>query len=134
MISKINSNDYSRINELGTLLNNNFSTLFHIENLNKNEYIYKYEVNNNIIGFIHIYDNIDYIEILNIIVDNNNRQKHIGSLLLNYIKDIFKKRELLEVNVNNEIAHKFYKKNGFNTINIRKNYYGNEDAEVMERI
>ena len=37
----------------------------------------------------------------------------------------------LEVNVNNFSAIKFYEKNEYKKINIRKHYYGNDDAYLM---
>ena len=82
MINKLNINDINRVNELGKELNTNFIKLFHIENLNNNEIIYTYKIENNVLGFIHIFDNIDNVEILNIVVDKKYRKQHIGSKLL----------------------------------------------------
>ena len=40
---------------------------------------------------------------------------------------------LLEVNEKNDSAINLYKKIGFYLINIRKKYYGNEDALIMRK-
>ena len=41
---------------------------------------------------------------------------------------------MLEVRESNISAIKLYEKVGFEEINRRKKYYGNEDAIIMERI
>ena len=46
MISKLTKEEVQEVTELGTMLNPNFSKLFHIENLNPNETIYIYKENN----------------------------------------------------------------------------------------
>lgn len=82
-----------------------------------------------VMGYVHYYNNVDYIEILNIeVLDKRNG---IGTYLLNYLKE-FNKKILLEVNVNND-ATLFYKHHGFKIINTREKYYNNkDDAYVME--
>ena len=61
--------------------------------------------------------------------------KGYGNMLLNYTVGIFCKngrKIFLEVNENNEKAIKLYKKNGFEEISVRKNYYGNhQNALIM---
>ena len=133
MINKLNINDINRVNELGKELNANFIKLFHIENLNNNEIIYTYKIENNVLGFIHIFDNIDNVEILNIVVDKKYRKQHIGSKLLDYIINKYHKNIILEVNSSNKAAISLYQKNNFKEINIRKKYYGTDDAIIMER-
>ena len=133
MINKLNINDINRVNELGKELNTNFIKLFHIENLNNNEIIYTYNIENNVLGFIHIFDNIDNVEILNIVVDKKYRKQHIGSKLLDYIINKYHKNIILEVNSSNKAAISLYQKNNFKEINIRKKYYGTDDAIIMER-
>lgn len=133
MINKLNINDINRVNELGKELNANFIKLFHIENLNNNEIIYTYKIENNVLGFIHIFDNIDNVEILNITVDKKYRKQHIGSKLLDYIINKYHKNIILEVNSSNKAAISLYQKNNFKAINIRKKYYGTDDAIIMER-
>ena len=57
--------------------------------------------------------------------------------MLNYFFDNYLNqgdRIILEVASNNEPAINLYKKCGFKIINIRKKYYKNIDALVMEKV
>lgn len=134
MISKLTKEEVQEVTELGTMLNPNFSKLFHIENLNPNETIYIYKENNINRGFIHIQNGIDIIDLLNIIVKPEFQNQGIGSILLKYIIDNKQdKKIMLEVRSKNINAIKLYQKYDFKIINIRKNYYKDDDAIIMER-
>lgn len=134
MISKLTKEEVQEVIQLGTMLNPNFSKLFHIENLNPNETIYIYKENNINKGFIHIQNGIDIIDLLNIIVKPEFQNQGIGSILLKYIIDNKQdKKIMLEVRSKNINAIKLYQKYDFKIINIRKNYYKDDDAIIMER-
>ena len=134
MISKLTKEEVQEVTQLGTMLNPNFSKLFHIENLNQNETIYIYKENNNIKGFIHTQNGLDIIDLLNIIVKPEYQNQGIGSVLLKYIIDNKQdKKIMLEVRSKNINAIKLYQKYDFKIINIRKNYYKDDDAIIMER-
>lgn len=134
MISKLTKEEVQEVTELGTMLNPNFSKLFHIENLNPNETIYIYKENNINKGFIHIQNGLDIIDLLNIIVKPEFQNQGIGSILLKYIIDNKEdKKIMLEVRSKNINAIKLYQKYDFKIINIRKNYYKDDDAIIMER-
>ena len=134
MISKLTKEEVQEVIQLGTMLNPNFSKLFHIENLNPNETIYIYKENNINKGFIHIQNGIDIIDLLNIIVKPKYQNQGIGSVLLKYIIDNKQdKKIMLEVRSKNINAIKLYQKYDFKIINIRKNYYKDDDAIIMER-
>lgn len=134
MISKLTKEEVQEVIQLGTMLNPNFSKLFHIENLNPNETIYIYKENNINKGFIHIQNGLDIIDLLNIIVKPEYQNKGIGSVLLKYIIDNKQdKKIMLEVRSKNINAIKLYQKYDFKIINIRKNYYKDDDAIIMER-
>lgn len=134
MISKLTKEEVQEVIQLGTMLNPNFSKLFHIENLNPNETIYIYKENNINIGFIHIQNGLDIIDLLNIIVKPKYQNQGIGSVLLKYIIDNKQdKKIMLEVRSKNINAIKLYQKYDFKIINIRKNYYKDDDAIIMER-
>ena len=136
MIREIEEKDFESIYNLGNQLNEKFSKLNNLENLLSNniEKIYVYEEDSKILGFIHI-TILYFIDILNIFVDKNNRNKQIATKLLNYVEENNKNLEItLEVNENNKEAISFYKKNNFETLTIRKNYYNNkEDGYLMIR-
>ena len=134
MISKLTKEEVQEVIQLGTMLNPNFSKLFHIENLNPNETIYIYKENNINKGFIHIQNGLDIIDLLNIIVKPEYQNQGIGSALLKYIIDNKQdKKIMLEVRSKNINAIKLYKKYDFKIINIRKNYYKDDDSIIMER-
>lgn len=134
MISKLTKEEVQEVIQLGTMLNPNFSKLFHIENLNPNETIYIYKENNINKGFIHIQTGLDIIDLLNIIVKPEYQNQGIGSILLKYIIDNKQdKKIMLEVRSKNISAIKLYQKYDFKIINIRKNYYKDDDAIIMER-
>lgn len=134
MISKLTKEEVQEVVQLGTMLNPNFSKLFHIENLNSNETIYIYKENNINKGFIHIQNGLDIIDLLNIIVKPEYQNQGIGSVLLKYIIDNKQdKKIMLEVRSKNINAIKLYQKYDFKIINIRKNYYKDDDAIIMER-
>ena len=134
MISKLTKEEVQEVILLGTMLNPNFSKLFHIENLNPNETIFIYKENNNIKGFIHTQTGLDIIDLLNIIVKPEYQNQGIGSILLKYIIDNKQDKKLmLEVRSKNINAIKLYQKYDFKIINIRKNYYKDDDAIIMER-
>jgi len=134
VISKLTNDDIQEVTKLGTILNSNFTKLFHIENLNPNETIYVYKENNIIKGFVHIQNGLDIIDLLNIIVKPEYRNHGIGSVLLKYIIDNKQdKKIMLEVRSKNINAIKLYQKYDFKIINIRKNYYKDDDAIIMER-
>lgn len=134
MISKLTKEEVQEVIQLGRMLNPNFSKLFHIENLNPNETIYLYKENNINKGFIHIQNGLDIIDLLNIIVKPEYQNQGIGSVLLKYIIDNKQdKKIMLEVRSKNINAIKLYQKYDFKIINIRKNYYKDDDAIIMER-
>lgn len=134
MISKLTKEEVQEVIQLGTMLNPNFSKLFHIENLNPNETIYIYKENNINKGFIHIQNGLDIIDLLNIIVKSEYQNQGIGSVLLKYIIDNKQdKKIMLEVRSKNINAIKLYQKYDFKIINIRKNYYKDDNAIIMER-
>ena len=134
MISKLTKEEVQEVIQLGTMLNPNFSKLFHIENLNPNETIYIYKENNINKGFIHIQNGLDITDLLNIIVKPEYQNQGIGGVLLKYIIDNKQdKKIMLEVRSKNINAIKLYQKYDFKIINIRKNYYKDDDAIIMER-
>ncbi len=90
-----------------------------------------------IVGFLS-YENIfDRFEIDDLFVDEAYRGNKIATKLLNELVEIGKKLNIknitLEVRENNYIAIDLYKKIGFINKAIRKNYYGEFDALLMEK-
>ena len=134
MIRLYNDLDYDRINEIGSLIKDDFCNVYDISNINDKNYafIYVYEENNKVIGFIQIEKHFEITDIINIAVDENYQNKGIATELIEFIKNDVEEKIMLEVRSRNEVAIKTYEKNGFKVINIRKKYYGDDDAIIME--
>lgn len=138
MIRKITIEDLDSFNYLGKQVNDNFEKLFNLNNILNEDYslILVYEINNKVVAFIHVnilYENID---IINIVVDKDYRCQQVGSKLVDHLITNYLNENMnitLEVNANNKAAIKLYKKFNFEIINIRKKYYCNGNAYLMER-
>ena len=78
------------------------------------------------------------IELVNIFVKNEYRNRKIGSFMLKYLIDFANNNNIynitLEVDEKNIYAIKLYEKYGFIKKAIRKNYYNNSDGILMELI
>ena len=136
MIRECNIDDIDLINQLGLLVNKNFISVYNIKDILDRDYecIYIYEENNTILGFIHIEKHFEVIDLINIAVSESSRRKGIASKLIQYVLDtIDHENFLLEVNSNNDSAIELYRKFNCKEINIRKKYYDDGDAIVMER-
>ncbi len=94
------------------------------------------KIDNEIIGFIITWDLKGDIQINNIAIKNNYRNLKIGTKLLeytiNYYKELKPEKIFLEVKEKNLVAIEFYLNNGFIKVGIRKNYYNDDNALLME--
>ena len=136
MIRVASNQDINRINEIGLLIKEDFKKVFNIEEELQKDYvqIYVYEEDNNVLGFLHTEYHFEITDIVNIAVDINNQNKGIGYELIDYLVTNTKSEKImLEVRESNTSAISLYTKCGFKEIHRRKNYYGNEDAIIMER-
>lgn len=139
-ITKMLIEDYNQIKDN---LQNDFDDFWTPTSLlkeleNDNNYFVVAKQNDLIVGFAGLLKNIDYNEILNIVVHKNYRSQKIGQQLLdeliNYSQKDNKKGITLEVNEHNIIAYNLYNKNSFKEIGRRKKYYNNQfDAILMTK-
>ena len=137
MIKKLTSVDIDYIEQIFNLekeiFKNSAFSKSYLNTLIKgdNSFIYVYLIDDKVCGYLMILDSIDVYEILAIATVEEYRNKGIAQELLDKIKmkDIF-----LEVRESNQVAINFYKKNKFNQISIRKNYYSEptENAIIMK--
>ena len=138
MVSSISINDLPRFNYLGALINDNFEKLYNLNTLISSDYdyLYGYYINDVLIAFIHFNKMYENVDIVNIVVDVEHRNKGIASKLLDFSFHLFDDVEsiMLEVNENNINAISLYKKYDFEVINIRKKYYGEDNALIMKRV
>lgn len=97
-----------------------------------------YEENNEIIGYFCIDIIYEKIELINIFVKNEFRNRKIGSNMLKYLIDFARKSDIynitLEVNEENLYAIKLYESNGFIKKALRKGYYNGNNGILMELI
>lgn len=97
----------------------------------------EYIDDNKTIGYLDYSLIYDRIEIDNIYVLEEYRNKKIATLLMQYLDNIAKKENAinitLEVRESNFVAIHLYEKIGFTKVAIRKYYYGDEDAILMEK-
>ena len=138
MVSKIVIEELERFNELGLIVNKNFSNVYKLNDIIDSQYddVYGYYVDSILIGFIHISKLYETMDIVNVVVDNEYRKQGIATKLIDYVIKLYDDVEniMLEVNENNIAAISLYKKNGFEIINKRNNYYGSVAALIMKRV
>ncbi len=92
-----------------------------------------YYINNELVGTLVYEDIYNRFEIDYIVVDCKYRCKGIASNLLKYIINLDPDNITLEVREDNIAAINLYKKNGFEIVSKRKQYYGNIDGLLMIR-
>ncbi|MGL4687902.1 MAG: ribosomal protein S18-alanine N-acetyltransferase [Fusobacteriaceae bacterium] len=104
-----------------------------IENSQYKIFVFK-ELNKEIDSYLIVYNSFDVYEIIKIGVKKEKRNLGYGKLLLDNMKKEYNLDLLLEVRESNTVAIKFYEKNNFEKISVRKNYYSdnNENAIIMK--
>lgn len=138
MIREADVYDIPRINELGGLLEENFSKVYSINEMLEDgiSKVFVYEKDDQVVGFLtatYLYETCD---ILSLVVDPLYRKQMIASNLLDYlISDMDENLKIitLEVATKNIPALNLYEKFGFEVIHVRKNYYKDDDAYLMSR-
>ena len=94
--------------------------------------IFVYFVDNKIVGYIYYSVIYDRIELNQIEVLFEYRNKGIATILME--KLLAEALDItLEVRIDNEIAINLYRKFGFEKVAIRKGYYNGVDGILMER-
>lgn len=138
MIRKADLYDIPKIYELGNIINKKFTNYFKMNEIINEpiSIVIVYEDNDKIVGFLHATVLYEIVDIINIVVDHDHRRQKIASSLIDYLlseltSDV--KLMTLEVNVNNHGAIKLYELFGFEIVNKRENYYGDQDAYLMGR-
>ena len=84
------------------------------------------KIDTEVFGYISYRVVLDEVEIMNVVTREDARNIGIASSLLSYlIRNVDASKFNLEVNENNKVAIKIYKKFGFIEVGERKNYYNN---------
>lgn len=123
-------------------LEKDFDSFWNYENL-RNEIesdickIYVIKDGDSIVGFASMSIILDEAEIRNIVIKKKSRGKKLSLFLMTILVDLAIKSKCkkinLEVNENNVIARRLYRKFGFDVVGSRKNYYNNENAVLMTK-
>lgn len=123
-------------------LEKDFDNFWNYENL-RNEIesdickIYVIKDGDSIVGFASMSIILDEAEIRNIVIKKKCRGKKLSLFLMTILVDFAIKSKCkkinLEVNENNVIARRLYRKFGFDVVGSRKNYYNNENAVLMTK-
>ena len=140
MIRKMRRADLDRIAELEQqLFSSPWPRSAFVYELSGNPFaaVYVLEENGEIIGYVDRWILYDRAEIATIGVCKEHRRKGYAQQLMDRViadaQEAGCENITLEVRVSNDAAVRFYEKNGFITVNTRKNYYedNGEDAWLM---
>ena len=139
---EISEMTYEDLNNISQNLEKDFDNFWNNNILQKefesnNSRIYILKNDDKIVGFASISTVLDEAEITNIVVKKNCRGKKYSFFLMTILIDYAIKSNCkkihLEVNENNVIARKLYKKFGFDVVGCRKNYYSNGNDVLMTK-
>ena len=124
-IKQVKKSDLSKLIEIDKDIFDYPASIKDFENYFKEDTIKIWKISiQKIIGFVIFYHVKDEIEIIQIGIMKSCQRKNYGSLIVNKLKKLKDIRKIfLEVSVENTQAIKFYLKNGFKKIGIRKAYY-----------
>lgn len=117
----------------------NYKTLYYESQLSPNTRFLGLYIDNQIISYVGFWIMLDYIDIINIAVDNNYQRQGLATRLLAEVEDFANTMAItkisLEVNVNNLAAYNLYNKLGYRKVRTIKNYYDRlkEDAYLMQK-
>lgn len=95
------------------------------------------EVDDSVVAYAGMWCIVDEAHLTTIAVKQNFRTMRIGSVLLGYMIETAKSKNMksitLEVRQSNIPAQNLYRKFGFSVTGKRKRYYKTEDALIMTR-
>ena len=104
---------------------------------NSNNLCYCRSLNGKTIGYLIAMLAEDTADIQNIGIDTDFQRKGYGTALLNHLIEELRKRDIgeifLEVRAGNKSAIQFYKRQGFEEISVRKNYYTKNSKNQSHR-
>ena len=104
---------------------------------NSNNLCYCLSFNGRTIGYLISMLAVDTADILNIGIEPEFKRQGHGTALLNHLIEELRKRHiveiLLEVRIGNKSAIQFYKRQGFEEISVRKNYYTKNSKNQLQR-
>ena len=129
MIRLFEEKDRKSVIKVGKYIKSNFDLV-----VGDNENVMVYEKDGIIVSFIHFLKMYETIDIINLATLPEYRNLgYAGELLDELEKQDEVNHLMLEVRKNNIVAVNFYSNRGFKVIRAINNYYGDDDALIMER-
>lgn len=129
MIRLFEEKDRSAVIKVGKYIKSNFDLV-----VGDNENVMVYEKDGIVVSFIHFLKMYETIDIINLATLPEYRNLgYAGQLLDELEKQDEVNHLMLEVRKNNIVAVNFYSNKGFKVIREINNYYGDDDALIMER-
>lgn len=100
---------------------------------NKNSHFFVVINKNKVIAYLLCHLILDEMELIKIVVDLNFHRQGIGTKLFNGVLKLHPKirKVFLEVRDSNSQAIQFYKKQGFDIVGRRKQYYSNQEDAIL---
>ena len=123
-ISPCNKQEYYLIANLEKSLFDSPFSIKDLENMSIQEAFKIWKIyGDRLVGYVCFFQVKNEVEIIKIGVMKSYQGKNYGTHLITKIKKLSIRKIFLEVSSLNKAAIKFYQKNGFKIIGVRKNYY-----------
>ena len=134
-ISPCNKQEYYLIANLEKSLFDSPFSIKDLENMSLQEAFKIWKIyGDSLIGYVCFFQVKNEVEIVKIGIMKSHQGKNYGTHLITKIKNLSIKKIFLEVSSLNKTAIKFYEKNGFKIIGVRKNYYTLKDNSKVNAI
>ena len=134
-ISPCNKQEYYLIANLEKSLFDSPFSIKDLENMSLQEAFKIWKIyGDSLIGYVCFFQVQNEVEIIKIGIMKSHQGKNYGTHLITKIKNLSIKKIFLEVSSLNKTAIKFYEKNGFKIIGVRKNYYTLKDNSKVNAI
>lgn len=134
-ISPCNKQEYYLIANLEKSLFDSPFSIKDLENMSIQEAFKIWKIyGDRLVGYVCFFQVKNEVEIIKIGVMKSYQGKNYGTHLITKIKKLSIRKIFLEVSSLNKTAIKFYEKNGFKIIGVRKNYYTLKDNSKVNAI
>ena len=134
-ISPCNKQEYYLIANLEKSLFDSPFSIKDLENMSSQEAFKIWKIyGDRLVGYVCFFQVKNEVEIIKIGVMKSYQGKNYGTHLITKIKKLSIRKIFLEVSSLNKTAIKFYEKNGFKIIGVRKNYYTLKDNSKVNAI
>ena len=134
-ISPCDKQEYYLIANLEKSLFDSPFSIKDLENMSLQEAFKIWKIyGDSLIGYVCFFQVKNEVEIIKIGIMKSHQGKNYGTHLITKIKNLSIKKIFLEVSSLNKTAIKFYEKNGFKIIGVRKNYYTLRDNSKVNAL